>query len=163
MLAIGALLLALTLTFGFAQGRGAGKGKGWGAQGKPCPYGLTQPNPNSGGWWTRVSPTDPKQKAFVEDVARLHTQIREKQFALRELEAAKASPETIKARQAEIDSLRAKLHDLQSSNRTLKQMMQNGRGRGRGQGICPYGNSPQGQMGQGRAMNQLKKGTDDLP
>ncbi|MGQ9486335.1 MAG: hypothetical protein ACUVTY_12825 [Armatimonadota bacterium] len=158
ILAVSAVVSALALSPVLAQGRGAVRGNADGAKGLPCPYGYTQPNPNAGGWWTRVNPTTPQQKAFVEQVKALHEQIRQKQFELAQLQADSA---TIEAKQAEINALREQLHQLQVSNLEMKQsIMQENRGgkrfgsaNGNGQGVrrrmqmrgtapwCPYANT----------------------
>ncbi len=132
MLAAGVLFAALMTTPLLAQGWG--RGRGYGARGLPCPYGYTQPNPNAGGWWTRVNPTDPQQKQFVEQVRALHEQIRQKQWELVQMQTNKADAGAIEAKQAEINALREQLHQLQVSNLDLKQQMmqQNGGGRGFG-------------------------------
>ncbi len=158
VVAVATVVTAMTISPVLAQGRGAGRGNAYGVRGIPCPYGYTQPNPNAGGWWTRVSPTDPQQKAFVEQVRALHDQIRRKQFELAQMQVNKADQSTIAAKQAEIDALREQLHQLQISNLELKQgiMQQNRGGRGfggSGQGVrqrsqmrgtapwCPYANT----------------------
>lgn len=123
ILTVSAVVAALVVSPLLAQGRGAGRGKAYGARGLPCPYGYTQPNPNAGGWWTRVNPTDPQQKAFVEQVKALHDQIRQKQFELAQLLANKADKTAIEAKQAEINALREQLHQLQYSNREMKQSL----------------------------------------
>lgn len=123
ILTVSAVVAALVVSPLLAQGRGAGRGNAYGARGLPCPYGYTQPNPNAGGWWTRVNPTDPQQKAFVEQVKALHDQIRQKQFELAQLLANKADKTAIEAKQAEIDALREQLHQLQYSNREMKQSL----------------------------------------
>ncbi len=135
-IALTALVAALVVSPVWAQGRGAGRGNGYGAKGLPCPYGYTQPNPNAGGWWTRVSPSDPQQKQFVEQVNALHAQIRQKQFELAQMQANNADASAIQAKQAEINALREQLHQLQYSNRDLKQgiMQTNRRGNGYGNG-----------------------------
>lgn len=142
ILVLSGLLVAVTFSLALAQGRGRGQrgGRGRGAQGAGCPYGLTQPNPNAGGWWTRVTPTDAAQQEFVQEVALLHNMIRQVQFELRSLEAANADAKTIAAKQTEIEVLRAMLHEVQFNNVVLKQQLMGqgaGRGRGRGPG-CPY-------------------------
>ena len=106
ILTVSAVVAALVVSPLFAQGRGAGRGNAYGARGLPCPYGYTQPNPNAGGWWTRVNPTDPQQKAFVEQVKALHDQIRQEQFELAQLLANKADKTAIEAKQAEINALK---------------------------------------------------------
>lgn len=123
ILTVSAVVAALVVSPLLAQGRGAGRGNAYGARGLPCPYGYTQPNPNAGGWWTRVNPTDPQQKAFVEQVKALHDQIRQKQFELAQLLANKADKTAIEAKQAEINALREQLHQLQYSNREMKQSL----------------------------------------
>lgn len=154
--AVTTLVAALVMSPAFAQGRGAGRGNAYGAKGQPCPYGYTQPNPNAGGWWTRVNPTDPQQKQFVEQVKALHEQIRQKQWELAQMQANKADAKAIEAKQAEISALREQLHQLQVSNRELKQsiMQQNRGGRGFGGG----GN------GQGvRQRAQMRGGNPNCP
>lgn len=123
ILTVSAVVAALVVSPLLAQGRRAGRGNAYGARGLPCPYGYTQPNPNAGGWWTRVNPTDPQQKAFVEQVKALHDQIRQKQFELAQLLANKADKTAIEAKQAEINALREQLHQLQYSNREMKQSL----------------------------------------
>ncbi|MCC6441823.1 MAG: hypothetical protein IT210_00035 [Armatimonadetes bacterium] len=150
-LAMGGLLFTLTVTLIFAQGRGAGKG--YGAQSRGCPYGMNGANPNAGGWWARVNPSDAGQKAFVEKVSMLHSEIRENQVELKDLQAAKAPSQTVKSKQSEIDALRTKLHDLQVKNRSLKQRMMQSGGQGRGRGNCPMMGTGQGQMGRGAGMH----------
>lgn len=158
-MAFAVLVTTVALSPVLSQGRGGGRGNAYGAKGQPCPYGYMQPNPNAGGWWTRVDPTNPQQKQFVEQVMRLHEEIRQKQFELAQLQKAKADQAAIDAKQAEIQALRSQLHQLQSSNRELKQgMMQQNRGgmrygTGNGQGVrqrmqmrgsalwCPYTNT----------------------
>jgi len=128
-IAVTALVTALAVSTLFAQGRGAGRGNAYGAKGQPCPYGYTQPNPNAGGWWTRVSPTDPQQKQFAAQVQKLHEQIRQKQFELAQMQASAADAQAIAAKQAEMSHLREQLHQLQFSHREMKQgMMQGNRG-----------------------------------
>lgn len=147
-LAVTTLVAALVISPVFAQGRGAGRGNAYGAKGQPCPYGYTQPNPNAGGWWTRVNPTDPQQKQFVEQVKALHEQIRQKQWELAQMRTNKADAKAIGAKQAEINALREQLHQLQSSNRELKQdiMQQNRGGRGFGGGGHGQGVRQRAQM-----------------
>lgn len=125
-----------------AQGRGAGRGNAYGAKGQPCPYGYTQPNPNAGGWWNRVTPNEPQQKQFVDQVKRLHGQIQLKQRELAQMQTNGADAKAIEAKQVEINALREQLHPLQFSNREMRQgMMQQGRagkgfnGAGNGQGL----------------------------
>lgn len=150
ILTVSAVVAALVVSPLFAQGRGAGRGNAYGARGLPCPYGYTQPNPNAGGWWTRVNPTDPQQKAFVEQVKALHDQIRQEQFELAQLLANKADKTAIEAKQAEINALREQLHQLQVSNLEMKQsiMQENFSGRGFG-----------GGTGQGVRQWLLMRGT----
>jgi Spy/CpxP family protein refolding chaperone len=142
------LLAAMVINPAFAQGRGAGRGNAYGAKGQPCPYGYTQPNPNAGGWWTRVNPTEPQEKQFVEQVKALHDQIRQKQFELTQMQANKADAKAIEAKQAEINALREQLHQLQVSNRELhqKMMQQNRGGSGYGGAGNGYGNRARAQM-----------------
>lgn len=155
---LGVTMLVATLVMSpvLAQGRGAGRGNAYGAKGQPCPYGYTQPNPNAGGWWNRVAPAGPQQKQFVDQVKALHEQIRLQQRELAQMQVSGADAKAIEAKQAEINALREQLHQLQFSNREMKQgMMQQGRaGRGFGGG----GN------GQGvRQRMQLRVGNPDCP
>lgn len=137
-LMIGGVALALA-TSSFAQG---GRGPGWCRQQGGCPRGWACPNPaGGGGWWTRVNPTDPKQKAFVEEVGKLHNQIREAQLELRTLETAKADTATIEAKKTELNALRNQLCELQNKNLELKQQIMQSApaGRGSGRGWCRGG------------------------
>jgi len=120
LIAAGAVLvLAFSMTLVWAQGRGAGYGR----IGQPCPYGYTQPNPNAGGWWTRVQPATPEQKAFVDEASRLHNRIREKQLEMARLRAAGGSEAKIAATQKDVDKLREKLYNVMIKNRELRQQM----------------------------------------
>ena len=129
ILTIGGLLLALTAASGLAQGRGwCGQGRGWCGQGAGC-------------WLTRVTPTDPQQKAFVEQVGKLQTEIVEEQMALRVLQKNNAGTEAITAQQAVVDQVRTQFRELMTKNSALVQQMAqqyDGRGwcGGRGMGCC---------------------------
>jgi len=136
--AIVLLALAASVTLVYGQCRRAGYGR----IGQRCPYGLAQPNPNAGGWWTGAQPVTPKQKAFVEKVTRLHKQIREKRFDLANLRATKGDKDRIAALEKDLQRLRAELHETMYKNRQLRQQMgltgPRGRMGTRGQGACIY-------------------------
>lgn len=104
-------------------GAGFGPGAGYGRSGMPCPFGYTQPNPNAGGWWTRVKPTTKEQKAFVDEVTSLHEQIRQRQFELNNLRISKGDPKRIASLENELADLRTRLHDVMVKNRTLMTQM----------------------------------------
>lgn len=145
VLAMGSLLLALVASTGFAQRQRATQGQGALARVRTRDahtqrVGRGQGgkiNPQAGGWWNRVNPTDPPQQAFAQEVAALHNQIREAQLALRQLETAQADPQIIAAKQAEIAALRARLHGVQFNNQALRQSItgQSATGTSRGQGV----------------------------
>jgi len=80
-----------------------------------------------GGWWTRVTPTTPEEKGFVERITALHNE-------LRQLVVSNAPAEQIAAKRAEI-------HDLMLKNSQLVQalMSRAGAGFGRGHGLAPGG------------------------
>ncbi|MEP0764979.1 MAG: hypothetical protein HRF45_00345 [Fimbriimonadia bacterium] len=144
------------------QGKGQGNGNGGAQRSWVCPYGYTTPNPNAGGWWTRVTPSTPEQQAFLDEVIRLHNEIRTVQFEL----AGTTDPAQREVLLAKLDALRSDLHELQLNSRDLKQeLMQTmprgrnrggfgmgagrgqggfgpGMGYGRGTGICPFGRAP---------------------
>ncbi len=113
ILTIGGLLLALTAASGFAQGRGwCGQGRGWCRQGAGC-------------WLTRVTPTDPQQKAFVEQVGKLQTEIIEEQAALRALQTGGADTAAVGAQQVVVGKLRTQFRELMTKNSELvKQIAQ---------------------------------------
>ena len=95
-----------------------------------------------GGWWTRVTPTTPEQKALVAEVQKLHTQLWQKVGELRALQAEpEPSEERLDAKQSEIDGLRDKLVALNTKSRALIQQMlpQAGWGAGAATGTCPFG------------------------
>lgn len=113
-----------------------------------------------GGWWTRVTPTTPQQKAYVEQARKLQDRIWQAQAELWKLrETEKPSPAAIAAREREISRLRDQLCELNIKNRALRQEMvgpntplgaRMGAGRGgwgRAMGACPWGGP-----GQGRGM-----------
>lgn len=114
-----ALVLTLSAAVVCAQGRSAGYGR----MGLPCPYGYTQPNPDAGGWWTRVQPATPEQKAFVDKVSDIHRQIREKQLEIAKLRTSGGDEKKIASVQKDIDNLRKRLHDLMYQNRELRRQM----------------------------------------
>jgi len=115
ILMMGGLVLALTAASGFAQGRGrGGQGRGWCGQGA----GL-------GGdcWLTRVTPTDPKEKAFVEQVTKLQTEIRDEQTALTTLQKSGASSTALDAQKGILENLRAQFRELMAKNSELQQQI----------------------------------------
>ena len=123
-------------------------GAGYGRLGWPCPYGYTQPNPNAGGWWTRVNPTTPEQKAFVDKVTDLHNQIRQKNFELAQLRATNGDPNKIAVLEKDIENLRSELHDYLTKNIQIRQQLGRGGWAGsagnRGwRGGRNYANNPQ--------------------
>lgn len=139
-LAILAVILSVTLVF--AQGRGAGYCR----VGQPCPYGNVQPNPNAGGWWTKVQPTTPEQQALVAKVTDLHNQIRNRQLELAQLRNANGDPNQIRALEQEVVSLQNDLHQcMLDSQQTRQKLGPGGRMGGAGMGRlgepCPYGNT----------------------
>jgi hypothetical protein len=135
-----ALILALSISLVYAQGRGAGFGR----LGEPCPYGYTQPNPSAGGWWTRVQPTTPEQKAFLDKVADLHKQIHEKQFEAARLRATNGDRKKIEALENDAARLRGDLHETMYRNRELRQQM-GPAGTGYGRGTCRWQSAGAGQ------------------
>lgn len=106
-----------------AKGPGFGRGAGFGKMGMPCPFGYTQPNPNAGGWWTRVKPVTKEQKAFIDEVAKLHNQIRERQWELNRLRASNGDPKKIASLEKELNDLRTRLHDVMINNQALMRQM----------------------------------------
>ena len=130
------LALAVSVALVCAQGRRAGYGR----IGQPCPYAIARPNPDAGGRWTKVQPTTPEQKAFVEKVTRLHKQIREKRLDLANLRATKGDKNRIAALEKDLQRLRAQLHETMYKNRQLRQQMgmagHKSRMGVRGQGAC---------------------------
>jgi len=104
-------------TFNRASGVMPGAGLGFGRG-----FGL-----GYGGWWTRVTPTTPEEKAFVEKITALHNE-------LRQLVISNAPAQQIAAKRAEI-------HDLMLKNSQLVQALLSkaGVGLGRGYGLGPGG------------------------
>lgn len=139
ILVMGGLVLALTAASGFAQGRGwcgQGRGRCWQNGG-----------PGTGCWLTQVTPANPKEKAFAEQLAKLQTEIRDEQQALATLQKGGASPTAVSAQQTVLDNLRAQFREFMNKNSDLHQQMVNryggpgwcgGRGPGRWAN-CPLG------------------------
>jgi hypothetical protein len=128
---VSCVLLALTTVTAFAQcGWRGGRGPGW------C-----RANADAGGCWlTRVNTTDPKEKAFVEQLAKLQSQVRAEQTALRVLQSTSADAKTVEAQQAVLDTVRGELQKFLAGNRDLHQQMvkQYGGGGGPGWGGCRW-------------------------
>lgn len=141
------VVAALVITAAFAaQGPGRGLGAKACQQGQPCPYGYDQPGPQ-GRWWTDAQPATPEQKAFIDRIAGIHKQIRDKNLEIGRMRAENAPQGEIAKKQAEIDALRTELHDVMYQNRELRQQiggfgMGRGRGAGRGGRLCPNGYEP---------------------
>jgi hypothetical protein len=152
--------LSVALAAGSAVAQGPGQGRGRGAGGGFCGgrggggcMGLT-PGAGVGGWWTRVVPTTPAQKAFVAQVTNLHSQIRQANLDLVALRAAKAPAAQIAAKQQQITALRSELQRVTSANQTLLKQM------GVPAGVCD-GTGPKGR-GQGMGRG-LRNGTGPNP
>jgi hypothetical protein len=134
------LVLALTAASGLAQGRGwCGQGRGWGCQGGG--------GRGAGCWLTRVTPTDPKEKAFVEQVSKLQTEIRDEQAALATLQKSGASSTALDAQKSVLENLHTQFRELMTKNSELQQQIVKRYGGpgwcgGRGPGCwanCPLG------------------------
>jgi len=125
-MAVVGLLLALAAAPAFAQcGWRGGRGPGW------CGG-----NANAGGCcMTRVTPTDPKQKAFMDPLAKLQGHVRAEQIALRTLQNSSADAKTIEAQQAVLDTVRGELQKFLNENRDLHQQMVKQYGCGAGTGL----------------------------
>jgi hypothetical protein len=94
------------------------------------------------GWWSRVDPQTDAERAYVAEVTRLHQEIRDRQCQLLDLRAGNAGAKAIAGKQAEIDALRDRLHDLNLRNRELHQRLMQDLPRARGQRV---GAGPGGQ------------------
>lgn len=115
ILTMGGLVLVLTAATGFAQGRGwCGQGRGWCGQGG---------GRGAGCWLTRVTPTDPKEKAFVERVTKLQTEIRDEQQALATLQKSGASSTALDAQKGVVENLRTQFRELMTKNSELQQQI----------------------------------------
>lgn len=148
ILMMGGLVLALTATDSLAQGRGwCGMGRGWCCQGG---------GPGAGCWLTRVTPADPKEKAFVEQVAKLQTEIRDEQMALATLQTSGASSTAVDAQKAVLENLRTQFRDLLTKNSELHQQMVKRYGAGLGwrggRGMGCVANCPLGMTAPGCGM-----------
>lgn len=140
ILMMGGLVLALTAASGLAQGRGrGGQGRGW------CCQGGGQ---GTGCWLTRVTPTDPKEKAFVEQVTKLQTEIRDEQVALATLQKGGARSTALDEQKTVVENLRTQFRELMTKNSELQQQIMKRCGGGpgwcggRGMGClanCPLG------------------------
>jgi len=135
---------------GMGWGRGQGMGMGRGAGAGWC-MGLG-PGAGAGGWWTRVTPQTPEQRAFVDQVARLHNEIRAANLAALALQAQDASQDRLAPKLQEVAALRARLAKISRSNSALLQQM----GVPAGYGICdgtgPRPGCPMAGFGRGRGM-----------
>lgn len=115
ILTMGSLVLVLTAASSFAQGRGwCGQGRGWCGQGG---------GPGAGCWLTCVTPTDPKEKAFVEQVTKLQSEIRDEQMALATLQKSGASSTALDAQKAVLEKLRVQFRELMTQNKELQQQI----------------------------------------
>ncbi len=159
--AIGTLALGLVFTAVMAaQGPGRGLGARAGQQGLPCPYGYEQPGGLQTGWWTRVQPTTPEQKSFVETVAGLHEQIRLKKLETARLRAANAPDADVAKAESEARGLQTQLQDFMYQNRTTRQQLGGagmgngvrGRGAGAGAGYGGWWNSVQPNTPEQKAL-----------
>ena len=108
------LVLALVAS-GFAQGRGrGGQGRGWcgqcGGLGGDC-------------WLTRVTSTDPKEKAFVGQVTKLQAELRDEQLALATLQKGGASSTAVDAQKVVLENVRTQFRELMARNSELHQQM----------------------------------------
>lgn len=78
----------------------------------------------AGGWWNRVAPTTPDEKAYVREAGDLRAQIWQKVAELQALQAQPKPPvAAAQAKQAEMRGLRSKLVALNVKNRALIQQM----------------------------------------
>ena len=113
------LVILLSVTLVHAQGRGPGFGR----CGQVCPKGNIQQTMNSGGWWTKVQPTTPDQKAFVDHVTAFHNQVRDRQTALTQLRAAKGDARKIAQLENEITALRTQFQEFMLKNHQVRQQL----------------------------------------
>ncbi|MCC6727869.1 MAG: hypothetical protein IT208_00855 [Chthonomonadales bacterium] len=154
-----ALALGLTLTVGSVAGaQGRGRGMGYG-MGRGMGYGMGRgmgAGPGAGvrmgggGWWARVTPTTPEQKALVDQVAALHTDIRAANLEVAKLRATSGPAARIAERERVLVGLREQLRDVTTRNATLMRQM----GVPAGYGICdgtgPKADCPLGGPGMRR-------------
>jgi len=117
---------------GMGMGMGQGMGQGMGFRG-------------AGGWWNRVTPQTPQQKAFVDQVSALHNRIQAVNQELRALTAQNAPAAQIQAKQQEVATLRSQVQQLTTANQALLQQM----GVPAGSGVCDGSGPKGGQNGQG--------------
>ncbi len=116
---------------------------------------LAQGGPGMGRL-SRANPVTPEQKAYVQEATQLRDQVWQKQRELWALDSQEKPDEAaIKAKLAEVNALREKLHLLNVKNRALVQELAGqtpatGAGTGTGAGVgCPWGGPG---PGAGRGM-----------
>jgi hypothetical protein len=148
------LAVSLVASGSLAQGRGMGRGRGMGmgmgmGPGMGRGAGVCQglgPGAGAGGWWNWVTPKTDAQKAFVNEVTRLHADIRAKNLEIYTLRAQNASQSEISKKQAEVTALQARLAQVTQANQTLLREL----GVPAGYGVCD-GTGPKGNgLGYGR-------------
>jgi|GEM_PF-1369435 hypothetical protein len=121
---------------GMGMGRGMGRGMGMG----PGMYGRQ--GGGFGGWWNKVNPQTPEQKALVSKVTDLHNRIRTANQELYILRTQNASADKINQKLNQINALRTELQAVTTSNQGLLQQM----GLPLGFGVC-NGQGPGARLG----------------
>ncbi len=160
--ALVALVLVSGMTLG--QGRGMGRGNRSGGMGMGCGGGQCMGSASSammrggtgrgaGGWWTRLTPGTSAQKAFVDQVARLHGDIRATNFEIASLRSQEAAPGQIARKQQEVSALQSELGSLSVHNAALLREMRVPAGCGVCDGTGPKASCPMaGNRGGAGAM-----------
>lgn len=151
-----AVLGAISLAPVWGQGRGWAGGFGPGPGRGACLRSGYGPGAGAGGWWLRVNPQTPEQKALVAQVTELHNALRAANAELWAMQARKASGKEIAAQQQKIASLRAELQAVTQKNEALIRAM----GIPAPYGVCD-GTGPKGPRG-GRGMGP-RNGTGPNP
>ena len=139
--------------------QGWGRAQGYGYAGGGCPRwgaGAGTGRGGGGGWWTRVQPQSEEQAQLVQELTKLHHEIRSQRV---ELWVAQSDPDQagkVEKLQGQIADLQEKVHKLTLDNADLQLQVAPagtqcpwganapgwgggwGRGRGMGRGMNPY-------------------------
>ncbi len=140
-LTVAASILALAVPRALAQGRGMGRrGQGACRAGGGPGAGI-----QNGGWWNRVTPQTPEQKAVVDHVSDLHNRIRAANIDVVRLKTAGAAAAKVAEAEKKVAALRADLQAYSQANASVISSL----GLPAGVGICDGTGRGRRAMGAG--------------